>query len=405
MYKLLFLSSLLLSTLYAFGTNPNAEEILKKSREKCKSIQNGYFEIINYKKNLTNQDTNITKITAYFEKLEDDTVSQTAFHYQYYQEGEYARSKLYTGEEFVNYTKSDSSGTIMSNALWADKIEAILKSHTSYVAFLNRGAYPLPKESAFEELSTDIVEFIGEETINGIPCYHIKLNSDPESGSPTGIKMLRIEHNYWISQINSLPLQYSLALDLIMNNDTMYQFEKNVLTKHEFNKLRVNSQLALSSIPAFIKLKDYQVRESPDLLKVGSVAPSWSLNSTRDETINLSDFAGRLVLVDFFYKSCYPCMLAIPELQDLHERYQDKGLNVIGINPVDTKEDDIEKFLIKRGVSYPVLLEGKEVSSQYHVSAYPTIYLLDQEGKILFVQVGYGEGVKAMLEEIIISNL
>lgn len=185
----------------------------------------------------------------------------------------------------------------------------------------------------------------------------------------------------------------------------MYQFEKNVLTKHEFNKLRVNSQLALSSIPAFIKLKDYQVRESPDLLKVGSVAPSWSLNSTRDETINLSDFAGRLVLVDFFYKSCYPCMLAIPELQDLHERYQDKGLNVIGINPVDTKEDDIEKFLIKRGVSYPVLLEGKEVSSQYHVSGYPTIYLLDQEGKILFVQVGYGEGVKAMLEEIIISNL
>ena len=55
-------------------------------------------------------------------------------------------------------------------------------------------------------------------------------------------------------------------------------------------------------------------------------------------------------------------------------------------------------------MSYPVLLEGKEVSSQYQVSGYPTIYLLDKDGKILFVQVGYGEGVKEMLEEIKINN-
>ena len=121
--------------------------------------------------------------------------------------------------------------------------------------------------------------------------------------------------------------------------------------------------------------------------------------------LSLADLKSRLVLVDFFYKSCYPCMLALPELRELHERYQNKGLNVIGINPVDTKEDAIENFLNKRGVSYPVLLEGKEVSSQYQVSGTPSIYLLDKDGKILFVQVGYGEGVKEMLEEIIINNL
>lgn len=98
-------------------------------------------------------------------------------------------------------------------------------------------------------------------------------------------------------------------------------------------------------------------------------------------------------------------MQALPALQALHMKYKDHGLIIVGIDPYDNKEDDIAAFLAKRGVTYTVLLEGKEVVKEYRVSAYPTIYLIDKNGNILFIQEGYGKGTEEALEEVIRENL
>jgi len=312
---------------------------------------------------------------------------------------------LYTGDDFVNYSKKDSTGRIMSKALWAKEIKSYSHNYTFYSPITNRESYPLPNDSSYVD-NEHVFEFIGEEIINSIPCYHIKMNIIPENDSSEIMKTLRAENNYWISMQDCVPVQYSIAYDLVMNNDTMFQFEKNILTKHELNNLNDEAQLKMSSIPLFINLKDYKPHKSPELLPKDTVAPNWSLISLKDKTVNLSDYKGELVLIDFFYKSCYPCMLALPALQNLHEKYNNKGLKIIGIDPYDTKEkDDIDNFLAKRGVTYTVLLGGKEVSKEYHVSGYPTIYLIDKEGKIISTQVGYGEGTEEKLEEIIKQNL
>ncbi len=92
-------------------------------------------------------------------------------------------------------------------------------------------------------------------------------------------------------------------------------------------------------------------------------------------------------------------------MQALHIKFKEKGLKVIGIDPYDKKEDDLATFLSKHGVTYPVLLEGKDAVKDYHVSVYPTMYLIDKNGKIIFTQVGYGKDVKKTLEEIISKNL
>jgi thioredoxin-related protein len=86
-------------------------------------------------------------------------------------------------------------------------------------------------------------------------------------------------------------------------------------------------------------------------------------------------------------------------------KYKDQGLIIVGIDPYDKKEDDIAAFLAKRGVSYTVLLEGKDVAKEYRVSGYPTIFLIDKTGKIIFTQVGYGKGTEETLEEVIRENL
>jgi peroxiredoxin len=162
----------------------------------------------------------------------------------------------------------------------------------------------------------------------------------------------------------------------------------------------------MTSIPDFIVLKDYVPYKSPEPLPVDTIAPEWKLISLTDDSISLSSLKGSVVVVDFFYKSCYPCMQALPALQNLHERYADQGLKMIGIDPYDTKEDDkIDEFLAKRGVTYTVLLGGKDVAKAYRVSGYPTMYVIGKDGKIVFNQIGYGEGTEAELEEVIKANL
>ena len=185
----------------------------------------------------------------------------------------------------------------------------------------------------------------------------------------------------------------------------MYQYEKIILNKYEVNTLTDESPLKISSIPSWYKLKDFVPYKSPKLLPNDTIAPNWVLPSLTDEKINLEDLKGQLVLIDFFYRSCYPCMQALPGLQALHEKYKDKGVKIIGIDPYDKKEDDIAAFLAKRGVTYTVLLEGKQAAKDYRISGYPTMYLIDRNGKVIFTNVGYGKGTEDILEEAIKKNL
>jgi len=397
----------LLTTIIFSSCNktPKPKEILTKSFDKCRTVESGYYEMEHYMKYMSKEDTSLQIYKCYFKKLKNDSIYSSAFHYQMFSENEYKSEVLYTGNDFVNYSKKDSTGEVMSKKLWAKDIKSYSHNYTFYSPLVNKESYPLPKDSAFLD-KKNIFKYIGEEIINNISCYHIRKIIIPENDSTEMMKTLRTEINYWINKQDYIPIKYTTAIDLVMNNDTMYQFEKNILTKYELNNLKDETQLELASIPSYINLKDYKPYESPELLPKDTIAPDWSLISLKDKTVNLSDYKGKLVLIDFFYKSCYPCMLALPALQDLHEKYNNKGLKIIGIDPYDTKEkDDIDNFLAKRGVTYTVLLGGKDIAKEYHVSGYPTMYLIDKNGKIILSQVGYGEGVEEELEKIIKENL
>ncbi len=384
---------------------PTPEEILKKSFDKCQTIKKGYYEMEHHMKYMSEKDTSLQMYHCHFKKLEDDSIYSSAFHYKMFEKNECKRVVLYTGNDFINYSEKDSTGEIMSKKLWAKEIQSYSHNYTFYSPLFSKKSYPLPQDSAFLD-NKNIFEFKGEEMLDNIPCYRITRNLIPENDSTEMMQTLRTEVNYWISKEDYIPIQYSIAFDMLMNNDTMCQFEKNRLTKYELNTLEDDSVLKLSSIPEYINLKNYKPYKSPELLANETLAPNWSLTSLEDKEVALSDYKGELVLIDFFYKSCYPCMQALPALQNLHEKYKDKELNIIGINPYDTKEkDDIDVFLAKRGVSYTILLGGKEVAKEYHVSGYPTMYLIGKDGKIIFSQVGYAKSVDEVLEALIKEHL
>lgn len=402
MKNMLLTTGLILICFASFGQD--VKMILKQSYDKCQSVHNGYYEMSKYMKYMSNNDTSKSSFNCYFKKLTDDSLYSSAFHYKAFWKDDYTGDVLYTGDDFVSTSTEDSTATIMQKSMWAKEIKSYSHNYTFYSPLTNKKSSPLQHDSDFID-NKHIFKLVGEENLNGALCYHIQVNKIPENDSTEAMKILRQEYQYWIKKEDLIPIQYSIAFDLVMNNDTMYQYEKFVLNKYEINNLKDENILTLNSIPTYYKTKDFVPYKSPDPLKKNTIAPNWELLSLTDETISLKSLRGQLVLIDFFYKSCYPCMQALPALQALSEKYKSQGLQVIGIDPYDKKEDDIATFLSKRGVTYTVLLGGKDAAKDYHVSAYPTMYLIDKTGKIIFIQVGYGKDVEGTLDELIKNNL
>lgn len=402
MRRISLLSGLLFTSVLSIGQD--AKEILQKCYEKCQSIKNGYFEMSQYEKPLNEKDTSLNIYHCYFKKLDHDKIYSSAFHYQRFYNGKYTGDVIYTGNEYVYCLTEDSTGVVLSKSKWAKKIKSD-SDGTLYSPLTGSQSEPLPHGSMFK-YSNMAIKLIGEETINNEVCYHIQINHVSEKNNrKEAIYLLRHEFQFWISKDDFLPVQYSEAIDLTMINDTMYQFNKFILTKSEFNNLTDESYLTLSSAPSFYKIKDYVPFKAPPLLPNDTIAPDWTLLSLQDENRSLHEFSGDLVLVDFFFKNCPPCIKALPDLQSLHEQFIDKGLKVVGIDPYDSKEDDIALFLAKFDVTYTVLLGGKSVAKDYRVSSYPTIYIIDQNRRIIYSKVGYSENSKASLETIIKMNL
>lgn len=383
----------------------DAKDVLLKSYAACQSVQNGYYEMTKYMKYFTKTDTAETSVNCYFKKLQNDSIYSSAFHYKVSYKNEWVSQMMFTGDDFIRMSLNDSTGIIMSKSIWAKEIKSYLQNCTFYQPLIDKKSYLFINDSGhFDKKYT--FKFIGEEEINNFSCFHIQLNKLPESSIKTeGFKPVRIELHYWIRKKDMLPIQYSVTCDMVTDIDTMEQYEKYVLKRVEINNLKNDTILTLKSLPLFYKLKTYEPTTKQHLLPNDTIAPDWNLLSLKDEKIGLTNLRGKLVLIDFFYMSCYPCLLALPKLETLYEKYKEKGVVIIGIDPYDKKEDGIDKFLAKRGVNYPVLLKGRDVAKDYHVSGYPTMYLIDKNGKILFRNTGYWMDFEDILDGIIKRNL
>ncbi len=136
-------------------------------------------------------------------------------------------------------------------------------------------------------------------------------------------------------------------------------------------------------------------------------APDFTLKAMTGEDITLSKYRGKVVLLDFWATWCGPCMLSIPELVRVQEKYKDKGLVVLGVS-MDTlsQADDgqIQKFMRTFGINYPVMRDDGTVSSAYYgdsPAAIPTMHIINQEGKIIVTIPGFSPGaVPKIIEEL-----
>lgn len=130
--------------------------------------------------------------------------------------------------------------------------------------------------------------------------------------------------------------------------------------------------------------------EQPSSVRRGSVAPNFTLPTIKGPDISLSQAKGKPLVINFWNSWCPPCKEETPVLAKLYRKYKGK-FQLYGIN--ETSNDTIAAVKLFMGnfpVNYPVLLdESGYVGRKYRIRGMPTTYLIDRNGKIMDVIVGY----------------
>ena len=125
---------------------------------------------------------------------------------------------------------------------------------------------------------------------------------------------------------------------------------------------------------------------------VGQMAPDFVLKSATGENLRLSEYRGEVVMINFWATWCGPCRQEMPLLDELYNRYQRVGFNLLGIN-IDDDSRRAMAMVNELDISFPVLFdEDKKVSKLYEVEAMPLTILLDREGTVRHVHHGYKPG-------------
>jgi peroxiredoxin len=135
-------------------------------------------------------------------------------------------------------------------------------------------------------------------------------------------------------------------------------------------------------------------------LPTGAKAPVFTVRPLDAPPLPSDTLRGKVVVLNFWEPRCADCALEAPFLQRMHETYESKGVRILGIAELEQPESELRSFIKQFHTTYPVAVDaGKALGKQYLVTADPTTYIIDREGKIRYVHTGFVKGDEKLCEE------
>lgn len=121
-------------------------------------------------------------------------------------------------------------------------------------------------------------------------------------------------------------------------------------------------------------------------IKRGSIAPDFAVTDIDGKNLQLSNFRGKYVLLDFWHTGCGPCVKDTPRLKALSEKFDRDNFEIIGVS-ADTRRDKVENYVEKSHIGWPQVLDAMDnnnkVSKMYNIGGHPHYVLIDREGKVM----------------------
>lgn len=140
-------------------------------------------------------------------------------------------------------------------------------------------------------------------------------------------------------------------------------------------------------------------------------APQFKLASSDGQMVRLADYAGQVVLVDFWATWCGPCKSSIPWMAEMSKQLGSEGLRVVGVSMDEQGWSAVKPFLEKMPIPYPVVLGNKRVAYLYgDIDALPVAFFIDRNQRVAAIHLGaasrkdFEKTVRTLLNETPTQN-
>ena len=126
-------------------------------------------------------------------------------------------------------------------------------------------------------------------------------------------------------------------------------------------------------------------------------APAFEVAGQDGKKIHVSDYRGKVLLLNFWATDCGGCVLEIPSFIALEKTYKDQGFTAVGVSmdisyeslkDADEAWGRVRPFVAQKGINYPIAMGDDAISKAYKLSAFPATYLIDKSGRIAVAYVG-----------------
>jgi peroxiredoxin len=135
-------------------------------------------------------------------------------------------------------------------------------------------------------------------------------------------------------------------------------------------------------------------------------APDFTLIGLQRDTLRLSNFQGKIIILDFWDTWCPPCQKEIPDFVELYRTYQQKNVVIIGLALGREGEEKVKSFAAAQNISYPLAIADSTVLNAYGpIQGIPTTLIIDRNSKIVKRYIGFRaknvfeKEIKALLDE------
>ncbi|NDJ87191.1 MAG: TlpA family protein disulfide reductase [Chloroflexi bacterium] len=113
-----------------------------------------------------------------------------------------------------------------------------------------------------------------------------------------------------------------------------------------------------------------------------TTAPEFEALTLENERLAIDPLLNRPVVINFWATWCVPCVIEMPRLEDAHQKYQARGLLVVGVN-VGEDRATVAPWIAEHDVSFPIVLDRfGELEQAYEVRGYPTTFFVDRQGRV-----------------------
>lgn len=389
MKKLIYL--LLFSLVHTVSVGQlEPEKILDSLLTKLHSIDNMEYEIKNEFYSKTNDYHSINYVEIFQKQIAPDSLYKGKYTASDFSDGYIYKDKtdsfkiIFDGDYYVDLEHSQKLAKTYNNRIKDREYYISPIINRSMTMFYLERQLKFYKDKGYNKLF-DEVHVIQKDSI-----YKIKLKALNRN---IALGTVNIEADYHTIKIFKIDKKEFFPKETFIagikpSGDTIF-YRRDIYSNYKTREQEIN---ALASIPDNYKREVIDPNPNPQKISEGTKAPLWNLPGLKTDSINLTKLKNKRVLLQFTSMNCGFCVKSIPFVNKLNNiASKNKSLELLTIFPLSNDRKKLSEFKNKHNLNAQVLYDANKTRKDYDIQGFPTFVLIDENGLIDYIKVGYNK--------------